>query len=66
MLGDFLRKGLVGDQDAQAADAAVMPGFMGLQGALMSGMQGKGFQMSPQQADMFGQYNNPMMFLRRL
>lgn len=29
------------------------------------GMPQGGFEQSPQRPDMFGQYNNPMMFLRR-
>lgn len=57
MLGDILRKGLVGEE-MQGQMPMQMP--IGLSGALMAGAQ-----PMPQQADMFGQYNNPMMFLRR-
>lgn len=65
-LADMLRKGIGMplDQPQEQQDMA-MQQPMGLQGALMYGMQPQGFQMSPQQGDIFGQYNNPMMFLRR-
>lgn len=65
MFGELLRKGLGIDQPQDVNP--MQPQEIGLQGALMAGMQPyQGMQMSPQQADMFGQYNNPMMFLRRM
>lgn len=64
MFGDMLRNGLGLQQEQQQAVNPMPAQMMGFQGALMAG--GQGFQMSPQSSDMFGQYNNPMMFLRRM
>ena len=62
MFGDMLRQGLSPQIEQQGQPQ--IPA-MGLQGALMTGLMPQGFQMSPQQSDVYGQYNNPMMFLRR-
>lgn len=64
MLGDMLRKGLGLEQEMQGFNPMQQSIPIGLQGALMAGSQG--FDMSPQRPDMFGQYNNLMMFSRRI
>lgn len=60
MFGDILRRGIgMEDMQGQQPLQQPMPPMMPL------GFQNMNFGMSPQKADVYGQFNNPMMFLRR-
>lgn len=61
MFGDILRRG-IGMEDLQPLQQPMqLPQGVGMP----LGFQNMNFGMSPQKADMYGQFNNPMMFLRR-
>ena len=72
MFGDLLRKGL-GEEDMQGQSPAqfgrpqnpyMQPQPMP-QMPMFGGGTGQGFSPTPQGPDLYGQYNNPFMFLRR-